>query len=190
MNIFNEILFGKQRIFKDSSFLQCLLFLFRSSTCQNTQLELATRFISLAFLGNKQKSRYIMGIELLCVDKMKLTELLQRSTNETSSPYEKMELMKDSSIRAEVSCSNRSLKQNACNFQSFRLALHNSFTIQIPSIKVNLDQINEKVLDLMKNLNVNAEYTIKVCVFLPYTFNLLIFCFCRKMLVLFIFVYC
>lgn len=54
---------------------------------QGEKSEVATRFISLARVGNPSKQKWIYAINLMPVDRMKVTELLQQTTDETSCPY-------------------------------------------------------------------------------------------------------
>ncbi|XP_059619682.1 CWF19-like protein 1 homolog [Phlebotomus argentipes] len=60
---------------------------FRNPADSNSQLDLATRFISLASVGNTQKLKYIYALSLTPVDKMRLTDLLQRTVDEIECPY-------------------------------------------------------------------------------------------------------
>lgn len=77
---------------------------YRNSAGPNTQLELATRFISLAVVGNPDKSKYIYALHIASLDKMRLLELIQKTTTETPCPYDSMSLMKEmSSTRSNVS---------------------------------------------------------------------------------------
>ncbi|XP_037953190.1 CWF19-like protein 1 homolog, partial [Teleopsis dalmanni] len=59
---------------------------FRIPADQSTQLELSTRFISLANVGNA-KEKYIYALNMTPVDKMRVMELIQKTTNETKCPY-------------------------------------------------------------------------------------------------------
>lgn len=56
----------------------------------NSQFELATRFIGLASVGNAAKSKFIYALNVTAVDKMRLTDLIQKTTNETPCPYDSM----------------------------------------------------------------------------------------------------
>uniref|UniRef100_A0A1B0DI84 CWF19-like protein 1 n=1 Tax=Phlebotomus papatasi TaxID=29031 RepID=A0A1B0DI84_PHLPP len=60
---------------------------FRNPADTNSQLDLATRFISLASVGNTQKQKYIYALSITPVDKMRLTDLLQRTVEEVECPY-------------------------------------------------------------------------------------------------------
>lgn len=52
-----------------------------------TQLELCTRFISLAQVGNVKKQKYIYALSLKPVEKMRVIELIQKTTNEIVCPF-------------------------------------------------------------------------------------------------------
>ncbi|TMW45291.1 hypothetical protein DOY81_009632 [Sarcophaga bullata] len=52
-----------------------------------TQLELCTRFISLAQVGNVKKEKYIYALSLKPVEKMRVIELIQKTTNEIVCPF-------------------------------------------------------------------------------------------------------
>lgn len=67
-----------------------------------TQLELATRFISLANVGNVAKDKYIYALNVAPVDKLRVIELIQKTTNETPCPYDKMNLMVDQQTQSNV----------------------------------------------------------------------------------------
>ncbi|XP_053962313.1 CWF19-like protein 1 homolog [Anastrepha ludens] len=60
---------------------------FRIPSDQLTQLELCTRFISLADVGNANKEKYIYALSLTPVEKMRVLELIQKTTNETKCPF-------------------------------------------------------------------------------------------------------
>lgn len=56
----------------------------------NGQFELATRFIALASVGNAAKNKFIYALNVTAVDKMRLTDLIQKTTNEIPCPYDSM----------------------------------------------------------------------------------------------------
>lgn len=62
----------------------------------NSQLELATRFIALASVGNEAKNKWIYALNLTPVDKMRLSDLLQKTTDEVACPYDLMGLSRGS----------------------------------------------------------------------------------------------
>lgn len=70
---------------------------YRNSAGPNTQLQLATRFISLGVIGNIEKTKYIYALNIASVDKMRLLDLIQKTTTETPCPYDSMNLMKEMS---------------------------------------------------------------------------------------------
>lgn len=77
-------------------------FTFRNSAGSNTQLELATRFIAMAPVGNQEKAKYIYALSIAPVDKMRLMDLIQKTTDETPCPYNSLDLMKDLTTKADV----------------------------------------------------------------------------------------
>lgn len=56
----------------------------------NSQFELATRFIALASVGNAAKNKFIYALNVTAVEKMRLTDLIQKTTNEIPCPYDTM----------------------------------------------------------------------------------------------------
>lgn len=65
-------------------------------------MELASRFIALANVGNEAKSKYIYALSIAPVDKMRLMDLIQKTTDETPCPYDALNLMKDVVTKSEV----------------------------------------------------------------------------------------
>lgn len=65
---------------------------FRNVARPNSQYELATRFISLASVGNAAKKKWIYAFNVVPVDKMRVTDLIQKTTNEIPCPYDSMNL--------------------------------------------------------------------------------------------------
>lgn len=65
-------------------------FFHRNLPKPNSQLELSTRFIALASVGNAAKNKYIYALNVTAVDKMRLTDLIQKTTNEIPCPYDSM----------------------------------------------------------------------------------------------------
>ncbi|KAJ6641197.1 CWF19-like protein 1 like [Pseudolycoriella hygida] len=74
---------------------------YRNSVGSNTQLELATRFIALADVGNTTKAKYIYALSIAPVDKMRLMDLIQKTTDETPCPYDSIDLMKDVATKSQ-----------------------------------------------------------------------------------------
>ncbi|EDV56492.1 CWF19-like protein 1 homolog isoform X1 [Drosophila erecta] len=60
---------------------------FRMPKDETTQFELCTRFISLADVGNAEKAKYIYALSLKPVDKSRLLDLVQKTTNEIQCPF-------------------------------------------------------------------------------------------------------
>nr|XP_019536953.2 CWF19-like protein 1 homolog [Aedes albopictus] len=63
---------------------------YRNKPDKNTQMELATRFIALADFGNPEKKKNIYALVLTPVEKMRIIELIQKTTDEVLSPYAEM----------------------------------------------------------------------------------------------------
>lgn len=63
---------------------------FRTAATDLTQLVLSTRFIALADLANTEKLKHIYALNITPVDKMKVMDLIQKTTDEAASPYEGM----------------------------------------------------------------------------------------------------
>ncbi|XP_030388604.1 CWF19-like protein 1 homolog [Scaptodrosophila lebanonensis] len=60
---------------------------FRMPKDETTQFELCTRFISLSGVGNTTKSKYIYALSLKPVDKSRLLDLVQKTTDEVPCPF-------------------------------------------------------------------------------------------------------
>ncbi|KAJ8960251.1 hypothetical protein NQ318_003976 [Aromia moschata] len=58
----------------------------------DTTMESVTRFIGLARVGNPNKDKWIYALSLTPMDKMKLSDLLQKTTDETPCPFNFQEL--------------------------------------------------------------------------------------------------
>ncbi|KAJ8925700.1 hypothetical protein NQ315_009547 [Exocentrus adspersus] len=58
----------------------------------DTTLESVTRFIGLARVGNPKKDKWIYALSLTPLDKMKVSELFQKTTDETPCPFSFIEL--------------------------------------------------------------------------------------------------
>lgn len=69
--------------------------------------ECATRFIALAPVGNKAKEKWIYACSLQPISKMRMTDLLQSTTDETPCPYDP-ELLKQHQPGKVVKVSNLS----------------------------------------------------------------------------------
>lgn len=64
---------------------------YRNVARPNSQFELATRLIALASVGNAEKNKFIYALNVTAVDKMRLTDLIQKTTNEIPCPYDSMQ---------------------------------------------------------------------------------------------------
>lgn len=58
-------------------------------------MEIATRFMSLASVGNSKKEKWLYALNLTPVDRSRLSELMIKTTDETTSPYPKSLLSSD-----------------------------------------------------------------------------------------------
>lgn len=65
---------------------------FRMPKDETTQFELCTRFISLADVGNAEKAKYIYALSVKPVDKARLLDLVQKTTNEIPCPFIGLEM--------------------------------------------------------------------------------------------------
>lgn len=66
---------------------------YRNAPRPNSQYELATRLIALAGVGNAEKKKWIYAFNIVPVDKMRVTDLIQKTTNEVPCPYDAMNLL-------------------------------------------------------------------------------------------------
>uniref|UniRef100_A0A182LU95 Cwf19-like C-terminal domain-containing protein n=1 Tax=Anopheles culicifacies TaxID=139723 RepID=A0A182LU95_9DIPT len=90
--------FGMQENVKDSSKLVSWLANAvkpRNLPDKNTQMELATRFVGLASFGNPEKKKHIYALNITPVEKMRVLELIQKTTDEIPSPYADLSLLSD-----------------------------------------------------------------------------------------------
>ncbi|KFB43242.1 AGAP007102-PA-like protein [Anopheles sinensis] len=69
---------------------------YRNPADQNTQMELATRFVGLASFGNVEKKKHIYALNITPVEKMRILELIQKTTDEIASPYQGLSLLQES----------------------------------------------------------------------------------------------
>lgn len=60
---------------------------FRTVHKNGEKSEVATRFISLARVGNPEKQKWIYALSLTPVDRMRITDLVQPTTDETNCPF-------------------------------------------------------------------------------------------------------
>uniref|UniRef100_A0A182TZS0 Chitin-binding type-2 domain-containing protein n=1 Tax=Anopheles melas TaxID=34690 RepID=A0A182TZS0_9DIPT len=69
---------------------------YRNLPDKNTQMELATRFVGLASFGNPEKKKHIYALSITPVEKMRVLELIQKTTDEIPSPYQNLSLLTES----------------------------------------------------------------------------------------------
>ncbi|XP_050296016.1 CWF19-like protein 1 homolog isoform X2 [Anthonomus grandis grandis] len=62
------------------------------SNDNDSTLETVTRFIGLARVGNPNKDKWIYALNVTPLDKMKIAELIQKTTDETPCPFDLREL--------------------------------------------------------------------------------------------------
>lgn len=65
---------------------------------QRGELEIVTRFIALARVGNPKKEKWLYALSLTPLDKMRITDLLQKTTDETPCPFNLEELENKSEL--------------------------------------------------------------------------------------------
>lgn len=61
---------------------------YRNAAGPNSTLEVATRFLALAAVGNAAKEKYVYALSVTPVDRMRMLDLIQKTTNETPCPYD------------------------------------------------------------------------------------------------------
>lgn len=61
---------------------------YRNAAGPNSALEVATRFVALAPVGNATKEKYVYALSVTPVDRMRVLDLIQRTTTETVCPYD------------------------------------------------------------------------------------------------------
>ncbi|KAJ0174158.1 hypothetical protein K1T71_010304 [Dendrolimus kikuchii] len=76
---------------------------YRNQNMHQDYRECATRFIALAPVGNKAKEKWIYACSLQPISKMRMTDLLQSTTDETPCPYDP-ELLKQHQPGKVVKC--------------------------------------------------------------------------------------
>ncbi|XP_031765667.1 CWF19-like protein 1 [Galleria mellonella] len=76
---------------------------YRNQSIHQDYRECATRFIALAPVGNKVKEKWIYACSLQPISKMRMTDLLQATTDETPCPYDP-ELLKQHQPGKVVKC--------------------------------------------------------------------------------------
>lgn len=82
-----------------------LIFHYSRNQSQNeNSIEIASRFIALSSVGNTDKRKWLYALNLTPVDRTRLSELGQKTTDETGSPYPK------TMLGAQPSCPNTESK--------------------------------------------------------------------------------
>lgn len=62
-----------------------------------------TRFVALAFAGNKENKKWLLALSIAPIDKMKFTELYQQTTDQTLIPYSGSALSSKCNVAEESS---------------------------------------------------------------------------------------
>nr|XP_050852174.1 CWF19-like protein 1 [Vespula vulgaris]XP_050852175.1 CWF19-like protein 1 [Vespula vulgaris] len=62
---------------------------YRNHSQDKSGIEIATRFIALGSVGNNEKKKWLYALNLTPIDRIRLSELVMKTTDETSSPYSK-----------------------------------------------------------------------------------------------------
>lgn len=78
---------------KKPYFFKIFCICYRNQSIHQDYRECATRFLGLAPVGNKAKEKWIYACSLQAISRMRMTDLLQATTDETVCPYD-VELMK------------------------------------------------------------------------------------------------
>ncbi|XP_052873010.1 CWF19-like protein 1 homolog [Anopheles cruzii] len=73
---------------------------YRNQPDKSTQMELATRFVGLAGFGNPEKKKHIYALSITPVEKMRILELIQKTTDEIPSPYQGLTFFEESDSKA------------------------------------------------------------------------------------------
>ncbi|XP_015190727.1 PREDICTED: CWF19-like protein 1 [Polistes dominula] len=60
---------------------------YRNHSLDESGIEIATRFIALGPVGNNEKKKWLYALNLTPIDRIRLSELVMKTTDETSSPY-------------------------------------------------------------------------------------------------------
>lgn len=94
----------------------------RNQSVHQDYRECATRFIALAPVGNKVKEKWIYACSLQPISTMRVTDLLQATTDETPCPYDP-ELMKQHQPGKVV----KVMKYYSCHHSDFYLIAGQSF---------------------------------------------------------------
>lgn len=74
---------------------------YRNAAGPNSSLEVATRFVALAPVGNAAKAKYIYALSVTPVDRMRVLDLIQKTTTETPCPYDARALVQYAAAGAD-----------------------------------------------------------------------------------------
>ncbi|KAI4504302.1 hypothetical protein M0802_000773 [Mischocyttarus mexicanus] len=74
---------------------------YRNHSLDESGIEIATRFIALGSVGNNEKKKWLYALNLTPIDRIRLSELVMKTTDETSSPHLK-HLLQDELIEAKT----------------------------------------------------------------------------------------
>lgn len=62
---------------------------YRNQSLDDSGFEIASRFVALASVANTEKKKWLYALNLTPIDRIRLSELVIKTTDETSSPYPK-----------------------------------------------------------------------------------------------------
>ncbi|XP_018362273.1 PREDICTED: CWF19-like protein 1 [Trachymyrmex cornetzi] len=75
---------------------------YRNQSQDDGNMEIATRFIALAPVLNDEKQKWLYALNLTPVDRTRLSDLIMKTTDETSSPYPKSMLSDDPTLQKQI----------------------------------------------------------------------------------------
>ncbi|KAG5319992.1 C19L1 protein, partial [Pseudoatta argentina] len=75
---------------------------YRNQSQDDGNMEIATRFIALAPVLNDEKQKWLYALNLTPVDRTRLSDLIMKTTDETSSPYPKSMLSDDPILQKQI----------------------------------------------------------------------------------------
>ncbi|ETN67113.1 CWF19L1 protein [Anopheles darlingi] len=74
---------------------------YRNVPDKTTEMELATRFVGLASFGNAEKKKHVYALSITPVEKMRVLELIQKTTDEVPSPYQGLSFFDEGDGKAQ-----------------------------------------------------------------------------------------
>lgn len=95
--------------------INVVYFLFRNAARKDCQFELSTRFIALASVGNAAKNKFIYALNMMPVEKMRITDLIEKTTDEIPSPYDSMQFSVNNINRTDEAAQQFFYDMNAPN---------------------------------------------------------------------------